>query len=475
MRVFSKPKLIRPQLRFHNTLSGALEAFQSLSPGKVKIYNCGPTAYDRQHIGNLFPPLVANTLRRVLEAWGYGVLEVNNITDFGHISENEDSEDKMTKGLRREGLSLTLEHMRTLAEKYAALFFADLPLLGIDPERVQYPRASDYIEEQIALVSSLEQKGFAYRIDDGVYFDTSRFPSYGTLGNIPLEGLREGARVEEKNQKHTPYDFALWKCDAKIGWPSPWGLGFPGWHTECVSMIFKLLGKQIDVHMGGVDLIPTHHNNEIAQAEALTNKQFVRYWIHNAHITIEGKKISKSLGNTIYLSDIVERGFSPRALRYWFLTGHYRTPVNFTWGALEGAQTALTRLSRFFLDLPDTAESEKPDIQFMNNLYAALGDDLDTPKAIALVWKLVKDDSVSKEAKRSSLVIADTLLGLGFTDRNNTAVSDEIPEEVQKLLQKREEARNTKDFTQADALRVEIEQKGYKISDTAEGSTLERA
>ncbi|MDZ4226124.1 MAG: cysteine--tRNA ligase, partial [Patescibacteria group bacterium] len=352
---FKKPGEGLPPLKLHNTLLGTLEEFSPLSSSKVKMYNCGPTPYDRQHIGNMVPPVLADVLRRTLEAWGYKVTQVMNITDFGHLTgDNEgnpdEGEDKMTRGLAREGLKPTMANMRKLAEKYAGLFFEDVELLGVDTKRVAYPRASDYIPEQIALIKTLVQKGYAYEIADGVYYDTVRFKGYGKLGNINLEGQRTGVRVAEKADKKNPHDFVLWKKSEKMGWPSPWGKGFPGWHIECTAMIFKLLGKQIDIHTGGIEHVPVHHNNEIAQAEAATGKQFVTYWLHNAHITVEGKKISKSLGNTVYLTQIVDRGLNPRALRYWFLTGHYRTPMNFTWEAIEGADQALKRLTRAYLE-----------------------------------------------------------------------------------------------------------------------------
>ena len=460
----SKPNL--PVLRLRNTLSGELQVFEPVN-GTVKLYNCGPTAYDRQHVGNLFPPVVANTLRRALEAWGYKVAEVNNITDFGHLSEDEASEDKMTKGLRQEGLPLTLENMRVVAEKFAALFFADLPSLGVDPKRVQYPRASDYIAEQVAVIKALEQKGYAYKTSDGVYFDVSKFPAYGKLGGINLAGQRQGARVEEKAEKHTPNDFVLWKPDQKLGWQSPWGLGFPGWHTECVAMIFALLGRQIDIHMGGMDLIPVHHNNELAQAESLTGRQFVRYWVHNAHITIEGKKISKSLGNTVYLHNIKDKGYSPRSLRYWFLTGHYRTPMNFTWDALQAADTALGRLSRAYLEMP----KGKADEAFLQKFYAAIAEDLNTAKALALVWEHIET------LNQATLAQADKILGLGLADARPSAKlqvlqKTDLPEDIQALVNEREAARSAKDFARSDSLRTEIESKGYEIKDSPQGPSL---
>ncbi len=461
------PVEARPPLRLRNTLSGELEAFEPRGKA-VTLYNCGPTAYDVQHVGNLFPPTVANVLHRTLEAWGYRVKEVNNITDFGHLSEDEASEDKMSKGLRAAGLPLTLANMRTVAEKYAALFFNDLPKIGIDPKKVVYPRASDYIAEQIALIQKLEHKGFAYQTTEGVYFDTAKVAHYGKLGGLSAEGQLSGVRVGTQG-KRNPQDFVLWKPDAKIGWHSPWGLGFPGWHSECVAMIFKLLGEEIDIHMGGMDLIPIHHNNEVAQAEAASGKEpFVSYWVHNAFITIEGKKISKSLGNVVYLDQIIERGLSPMALRYWFLTGHYRTPMNFTWEALEGANTALQRLRRATAaaqpqrDADKDGGSEDEQQRFLEAFYAAIANDLDTPRAIALIWENIKI------LNKDTLGDVDTILGLGLTDQKEEVV----PEAIQKLAQEREEARQNKDFARSDQLRAQIEAAGFEVKDMGSGSQI---
>lgn len=464
-----------PPLMLHNTFSGKVEEFVPLSKKEVRMYNCGPTPYDQQHIGNLFPPIIGNILRRTLETWGYTVDEVNNITDFGHISEDDDSEDKMTRALRRDGMEPTLTNMRTLAEKYAQLFFDDLPLVGVDPTAVRYPRASDYITDQIAVIKTLEQKGYAYRISDGVYYDVSRFKNYGKLGSISLEGLKAGVRVQENKEKHTPYDFALWKLDKKLGWKSPWGLGFPGWHTECIAMIFSLLGRQIDIHMGGVDLIPTHHNNEIAQAEAITKKQFVRYWVHNAHITIDGKKISKSLGNTVYLSQLREHGLDPRAFRYWCLMGHYRTQMNFTWQGIEGADAALARLRRLYLELPPS--HLPPDEKFLKDFYAAMADDLDTSLVLASVWELVRNPAISPAVKKVSLTEADKILGLGLGDpvvvaKVTVVPLSDLPEQVLLLVDQREQARRGRDFPIADNLRAQIEDLGYLIKDTPEGQKV---
>ncbi|MES2203547.1 MAG: cysteine--tRNA ligase [Patescibacteria group bacterium] len=475
LRSFFKKRPARtlPPLRLYNTLSGKQETFEPVG-SPIKVYNCGPTAYDRQHIGNLLPPVVANVLHRTLEAWGHNVSEVNNITDFGHISEDEASEDKMTKGMKRERLKPSLANMRKVADKYANLFFDDLPLIGVDPKRVKYPFASDYIAEQIAVVKTLMQKGYAYQTSDGVYYDVSRFAAYGKLGGIELAGQRAGARVEQNTEKRGPFDFALWKLDAKFGWESPWGKGFPGWHTECVAMIFALLGRQIDIHMGGIDLIGTHHNNEIAQAEAITAKQFVRYWVHNAHITVDGKKISKSLGNTIFLSQIVDRGLDPRALRYWFMTSHYRTPSNFTWEALEGADVALGRLKRLYLELPPSRMPANE--EFLKDFYAAIAEDLNTPRALARVWDLVRSEDISPAVKKVSLAEADKILGLGLGDSGPkarlTIKNDELPDGIKELLAARESARVNKDYEKSDELRKEIESAGYDLKDTPSGPTL---
>jgi cysteinyl-tRNA synthetase len=458
----------RPLLRFFNTLSGEVEPFVPLSPKLVKMYNCGPTVYDRQHIGNLRPYIFADVLRRALEHWGYPVKQVINITDVGHLtSDADEGEDKMEKSAREKKRST-----QEIAEEVTQWWFEDLDALSIDREKILFTRATDYIGEQIALVQTLEEKGYAYTISDGVYFDTKRFPEYGKLGHINLEGQQEGARVKENEEKRSPHDFALWKFSPKRKkreqeWDSPWGKGFPGWHIECTAMIFKELGRQIDIHTGGVDHIPVHHNNELAQAEAASGRQYVRYWLHNEFITIEGKKVSKSLRNTIYLHQMVDRGLSPLALRYWYLTGHYRSPMNFAWDALAGADQALTRLSRTYLEAPEGAAQQ----EFLQEFLALVGNDLDTPKALALVWERIK------ELNKTTLKEVDQLLGLGFSSERPVAKlavipQSELPAEVQELLQEREAARTAKDFEKADTLRAAIEERGYFVKDTAEGPKL---
>ncbi len=463
----SQPKNLSP-LRLRNTLSGELEVFEPLGR-TVKMYNCGPTVYDHATIGNLRSYIFADTLRRTLDAWGYKVKQVINITDFGHlVSDADEGEDKMTKGLRREGLEISMANMRTLAERYTEAFLGDIRAVGVDTKGIRFPRASDYIPQQIDLIKTLEQKGFAYKTKNGVYFDTAKFAGYGKLGNINLQGQQTGGRVEA-GDKRNPQDFVLWKPDQRLGWQSPWGLGFPGWHTECVAMIFALLGEQIDIHTGGIDHIPVHHNNEITQAESASGKSpFVRYWMHNAFLTVDENRVGKSQGNAILLKDIIERSINPTALRYWYLTAHYRSPVNFTWDALEGANTALGRLSRAYLEMP---KDGKPDEKFLTTFYAAIADDLDTPKALALVWENIKI------LNQSTLAEVDKILGLGLTEESplyKLKVKEELPAEVQKLAAEREAARQAKDFVRSDTLRIQIESAGFEVKDTPEGPSVSK-
>jgi cysteinyl-tRNA synthetase len=459
-----------PPLYFANTLSGEKERFTPLGLN-VRMYNCGPTVYDRQHIGNLRPYVFADTLRRTLEVWGYPTHQVINITDVGHlVSDADEGEDKMEASAKK--LKRTAQE---IAHEVTEWWFDDLDALGIERRKIEFPRATAYIDEIIALVKSLEQKGYAYKITDGMYFDTARFPGYGKLGQIDLAHQQAGARVEENIEKKNPHDFALWKFSPKRKkrqqeWASPWGKGFPGWHIECTAMIFKLLGRQIDIHTGGIDHIPVHHNNEIAQAEAITGKQYVRYWMHNEFITIDGKKISKSLGNTVYLSQLVDRGLSARALRYLYLTAHYRSPINFTWGSIEGADAALGRLKRLYMELPPS--HLPPDPAFENDFYTAIAHDLDTPRALARVWELVKDEKLPPAVKKVSLALADRVLGLGLTDHGPTAKMVVAPPEVKKLVDEREAARAAKDFKKSDELRAKIESLGFDIKDTPQGPKL---
>ncbi len=473
----------KPPLRFRNTLSGEIEEFKPIREGKVLMYNCGPTVYDHQHIGNLRAYVFADILRRTLEYNGYDVKQIINITDVGHlVSDADEGADKLEVGAEKYGLSA-----QELAKKITAEWKDDLDKLDIDTKKITFTKATDYIPEQIALVSALQEKGYTYQISDGVYYDTSRFPKYGALGNIDTEHLKAGARVDLGEKLHAT-DFALWKLSPsgekrQQEWKSPWGIGFPGWHLECTAMIFAELGKQIDIHTGGIDHIPVHHNNEIAQAEAASGKKYVNYWIHGEFITIEGKKISKSLGNTILLRNITDKNLSALALRMWFLSGHYRSPMNFTWEAIEGANTALLKLHRFFVDELPEGESGKVDETYQRRFQEAINEDLDTPKALALLFELAKDETVSPADTRATILDFDRVLGLGFIagkkkqkEMLKLKVLDKkaIPKAVQKLIDEREAARTEKNWVEADRIRDLLERKGYTVKDTPEGSEIEK-
>jgi len=469
-------------LYFFNTLSRKKEEFVPLHEGEVRMYNCGPTVYSRATIGNMRSYVLADLLRRTLEYNVYTVQQVINITDVGHLtSDADEGEDKLEQAASTSG-----ETAQEIAQKYTQLFFDDLLKLNINTKDTQFPRATEYIQQQIAMVETLVDIGYGYQTDDGIYFDTAMFKSYGALGQINDQELAT-ARIEKNSQKRNAADFALWKFSKpeekrQQEWESPWGVGYPGWHIECSAMSRALLGKQLDIHTGGIDHIPIHHNNEIAQSEVVNKKKFVNYWIHNAFITIEGRRIGKSMGNMITLDQFVDRGFSPLTYRYWLLTAHYRTPANFTWEALEGAQAALKRLHRYFVD-ELTSNAGSVDNEYQTKFQAFVNDDLDMPKAVALVWELVKDNSVAPEDKRATLLNFDTVLGLGLSEASekmdtllqggDTKIElSDIPNDVQKLIDEREKARAEKDFVRSDELREQILETGYIINDTEDGPRL---
>ncbi|MEK7604554.1 MAG: cysteine--tRNA ligase [Patescibacteria group bacterium] len=460
---------------FTNTLSGNKETFVSIKPGLVLLYTCGPTVYGPALVGNLRAYIFSDTIVRALEGAGYRVKRVINITDFGHlVSDGDEGEDKMTKGLKREHMKLTMENMHILAERYADTFIADLESLAVDVSVISFPRASDYVAEQIALISTLEQKEYAYRTKAGVYFDTSRFPSYGKLGHLNLEAQQESGRALENIEKRHPADFVLWKPDAKLGWPSPWGHGFPGWHVECSAMSRALLGQEIDIHTGGEDHIAVHHNNEIAQSEAASGRTFVHYWMHNAFLTAGGEKISKSLGNGFTLADVVEKGIHPLALRYFFLQAHYRTPLSFSFDALAGAAEALNRLWKFSREISTESLQETAPSEALQRFLAAMRDDLATPQAIGILWESLKSEDLTPEEKWGLLVAADEHLGLSLKTPPvlKTLAAADLSPELQDILTRREEARKKGDFVHADLLRDELQKRGYRVDDGLHGPVL---
>ncbi len=459
-------------IKLKNTLSGKVETFVPINPGKVSMYHCGPTVYNYAHIGNLRSYVFADIIRRTFEYNNYDVKQVINITDFGHLtSDGDEGDDKMTKGLLREGKPLTLESMRELGQKYTEAFEDDLKKLNIEHPH-HLPKASDHIGEDINLIQKLLDKGFVYQTSDGLYFDTSKKPDYGKLGNINIEKLKEGARVEANNEKKNPTDFAVWKLNPNFGWEAPWGKGFPGWHIECSAMAEKYLGETFDIHTGGIDHIPVHHNNEIAQSESANEKPLANYWLHNNFITIDSQKISKSLSNDIYLKDLEEKSINPLAYRYWLLTSHYSSLANFTWEALSGANEAYKKIIRF-VGSENISETSKSPLS--ESITVNLFNDFNSPNAIAEIWNVMKNNDFTNQEKVSAILEADKILGLDLLNQAKKLFEViEIPIEVQTLAKEREEARKDKDFAKSDLLRDQINSLGYDVKDTENGQTVSK-
>lgn len=464
-----------PQIFFTNTLSGNKEVFVSLKPGIVLLYSCGPTVYSKVHIGNLRAYIFSDTIARTLAAAGYRVRRVMNITDVGHlVGDGDRGEDKMAVGAAREHAT-----PESIAERYTKLFIGDMGDLNVNTDDITFPHATDYIKEQIALAKTLEEKGFAYQLADGLYFDTQKFPGYGKLGGLSQAKLESGARVELVKGKHNPTDFVLWRA-AKPNdlqqWDSPWGRGNPGWHIECSAMSRALLGQEIDIHTGGEDLAQIHHNNEIAQSEAASNRTFVHYWMHNAFLTMNGEKASKSLGNVVYLSDIIEKGFHPLSLRYFFLQAHYRTPLSFSWDALAGAASALERLWKLSEEIADDSGRVSAPSEARNRFLALMRDDLSTPQALGTVWESLKSEEYTPAEKWGLLEAADAHFGLLLLNppTPKALTEKDLPEEIRKMLAARIAARISRDFKEADRIRANIEAAGYCIEDGSEGTILTR-
>lgn len=458
-------------LSLFNTRSGKKETFVPIKEGEVSMYHCGPTVYDFAHIGNLRAYVFADTLRRACEAEGLKVRQVINITDIGHLSSDaDDGDDKMMKGLKREGLPATFGGLKALADKYTKAFFEDLKALNIKTDGTKFPRATEYVKDDVALIKLLEEKALAYRTKDGVYFDTEKFPEYGALGGLtPLSDLKE--RVESDGKK-SPRDFALWKFtkEGRLGFESPWGVGFPGWHVECSVMSERLLGQPFDIHTGGVDHIPVHHNNEIAQSEGAYGKPLANIWMHGAFITVNDAKMAKSAGGFTTLQSLTEKGFSPLSYRYFVLGAQYRSPINFSEEALEGAKNAYRRLSELFVNLG--TENGSVDKEYRQKFEDAVNDDLNTPQALAVLWELVKDQSVSPADKRATLLEFDVVLGLDLDGLGEQLKNMLLPEEVKRFVKEREEARKAGDFKKSDELRGQIQKLGFSVEDTSDGQKI---
>ncbi len=434
-------------IKLFNSLSGQKEIFKPIDPERVTMYSCGPTVYDYAHVGNFRSYIFADTLRRVLEHSGFKVEHTINITDVGHLSGDVDEgEDKMTKGLKRENLPYSMDAMHELGTKYMNAFKSDLELLNVLPPH-HMPRASDsvYISEDLNLIQKLLANGLAYEAPDGIYFDTEAFPNYGSLPGLPKpDELKADPNPNKKNSR----DFSLWKKNSEFGFESPYGKGFPGWHIECSAMSMRTLQTEtLDIHTGGIDLAPIHHNNEIAQSEGATGKKFANFFMHSAFLTFAGGKMAKSDGNIVNLREVVDKGFHPLSLRYLFLTASYRTPVDFTWEALGAAQTALEKIIHNYALTGETENNAK--------LFEIVSDDLNTAQAIGEMEKLDSD-------------FVENILGIPLSELAKNV--QDIPKEIQSKIKERDQARKENNYSLSDEIRNEIMASGYAIFDTQDGT-----
>lgn len=457
-------------MRIYNTLSRQLEEFKPLSAHTISIYCCGPTVYDYTHLGHLFKYAMDDTIVRSLRYLGYKVTHVMNITDVGHLVSDEDAgEDKLEKGARKTGKTVW-----EVAEFYTDFFNRSMRDMNVNNPDVVC-KATEHIPEMINLLRILEEKGYTYTTDEAVYFDTSKFASYGALSGQKLEEKRKAVRDEvvEDSQKKHHADFALWFkrvgrfADHTMHWESPWGDGFPGWHIECSAMSMKYLGPRIDIHTGGVDHIPVHHTNEIAQSEAATGETpFVSYWMHHNFLKIEGEKMSKSLGNFFTLEDIRAKGFEPAALRLLFLQSHYRTEMNFTWEALKSAQNALHKLKAHYYAESESVTGSLNVEPYKQAFSEALKNDFSFAQAVSIVWKSVKEIPASPERRN---LMTEFLQVLGV-DMGIKSPHQAIPESIIEKANARALAKKQEDFKTADALRKEVEKRGFRILDEKDGT-----
>ena len=482
-------------LYLFNTLTRRLEEFKPIKKRRAGLYTCGPTVYNYAHIGNLRTYIFEDILKRVLQYNDYKVKHVMNITDVGHLTSDGDvGEDKMEKGAAREHKTAW-----EIAEFYTKAFLNDLNDLNIlRPDA--FPRATDHIKDQIKLIKKLEKKGFTYQTADGVYFDTSKLADYGKLAQLNKQELRGGVRVDVGDKKNIT-DFALWKFSPPLGnrqmeWKSPWGTGFPGWHIECSAMSVKYLGQPFDIHCGGIDHIPVHHTNEVAQSEAAYGKPLANYWLHGEFLLMGSDKMAKSGDNFVTLQTLKEHGISPLAYRYFVLQTHYRKQLTFSWDALEAAQNGLTHLYNSAAGLSQsTATTPRPSLErrggqvsppagggvalagrgggstsltIEQKFLEAITNDLDLPTALALVWQAVKERGISQK----QLFKFDEVLGLQIKENLNRV--EVIPEEIQKLVAERDHARAAKDWTKSDELRKQLEAMGYEVKDTKDGTKINK-
>jgi cysteinyl-tRNA synthetase len=458
----------RNPLNLYNTLTRQKEIFKSIKKKTVSLYTCGPTVYNFAHLGNLRTYIFEDVLKRVLIYNGYKVKHVMNITDVGHLTSDADvGEDKIEKSAKKEGKT-----PQEIAEFYTKAFKRNLKDLNIIFPSF-WPRATKHIKEQIELIKKLEKLGFTYRTSDGIYFDTSKLKDYGKLARLDIKGLQAGTRVEIK-EKRNPTDFALWKFSPQEKkrlqeWDSPWGIGFPGWHTECVAMSIKYLGIPFDIHCGGIDHIPVHHTNEIAQAEAVYKKPLANFWLHGEFLLLDKEKMAKSAGQFITLQTVIDKGYHPLAYRYLCLTTHWQSPLNFSWTSLDSAQNALNNL---YENVSLYIQPGKIIKEIKDKFKAAINDNLDTPKALAITWDLIRESRYSAADKIATLVEFDKIFGLKLKERE--AATRKIPKKIQHLISQREKLRKEKKWQEADKYREKLKNLGYKVEDTPSGPLLKK-
>lgn len=455
-------------LTLYNTLTRRLEEFQPNKKGRAKLYTCGPTVYNFAHIGNLRTYVFEDILKRVLKYNGYKIKHAMNITDVGHMtSDSDEGEDKMEKGALREGKTAW-----EIAEFYTQAFKNDLKDLNIIEPDI-WCRATNHIKEQIKLIKKLTKKGFTYRTVDGIYFDTSKLSDYGKLANLRAQDLRAGARVEIGDKKNTT-DFALWKFSPKLKkrqmeWNSPWGMGFPGWHIECSAMSEKYLDQPFDIHCGGIDHIPVHHTNEIAQSEAANGKPLANYWLHGEFLLINSDKMAKSGENFIILETLKEKGIDPLAYRYFLLQTHYRKQLNFSWEALKAAQNGLRHLYNVANTLEVKPSREKSEVEknILKNFTKIINNDLDTPAALATTWEALKNKTIGLK----TLLKFDEVFGLKILE-GVKKTEEPLTEDIKTIVADCDAARNDKNWAKSDELRKILEGRGYTVKDTKNGTKL---
>jgi len=479
------PYPIHMSFTFYNTLGRQKLAFAPLTEGKIGFYGCGPTVYNYAHIGNLRAYVHHDILVRSLRRAGYDVNHVMNITDVGHLSnDSDDGEDKMVKSAEERGKSV-LE----IADYYTKAFFNDTDRMNILRPTIVC-KATDHIAEMINLIEQIEKNGFTYSVGGNLYFDIAKFPSYGDLALLRMDDLKAGARIEQDENKKNPGDFVLWFTKSKfenqaLVWDSPWGRGYPGWHIECSAMSMKYLGEQFDIHAGGIDHIPIHHTNEIAQSEAATGKKpWVKYWLHNEFLVLDKGKMSKSTGSFLTLQSLIDEGFDPLDYRYFLLSGHYRSQLQFSIESLEGARNSRKSLVEKVRGLADRVGKENPRMRtllkeeerkYLENFNKAIEDDLNTPRAMAELWGLLKEENASNEAL-AAVYDMDRVLGLGLEDAINSQKS-ENPEEIREiegLITRRAEAKKAKDFNTADSIRQSLKDRGIILEDGPAGTIWKR-